>query len=84
VADGGTPCPAYDSRRRRIARTCAVASGNHGAFGIVRRGGILLEDLLGGHIDVVSAGGLKDRDEHIRREAVLVRLAATTSAVQKA
>ena len=31
-----------------------------------------LEDLLGGHIDVVSVGGLKDRDEHIRREAVLV------------
>lgn len=31
-----------------------------------------LEALLGGHIDVVSAGGLKARDEHIRREAVLV------------
>jgi predicted nucleotidyltransferase len=31
-----------------------------------------LEDLLGGHIDVVSTGGLKDRDEHIRREALLV------------
>jgi uncharacterized protein len=31
-----------------------------------------LESLLGGRIDVVSAGGLKDRDEHIRREAVLV------------
>ncbi len=31
-----------------------------------------LEDLLGGQIDVVSVGGLKDRDEHIRREAVLV------------
>ena len=31
-----------------------------------------LEALLGGHIDVVSAGGLKDRDDHIRREAVLV------------
>jgi predicted nucleotidyltransferase len=31
-----------------------------------------LEALLGGHIDVVLAGGLKDRDDHIRREAVLV------------
>ena len=31
-----------------------------------------LEDLLGGRIDVVSAGGLKPRDEHIRREAVVV------------
>lgn len=31
-----------------------------------------LEALLGAHIDVVSAGGLKDRDDHIRREAVLV------------
>jgi len=38
-----------------------------------------LEALLGGHIDVVSAGGLKDRDDHIRREAVLVGPAATTS-----
>jgi len=24
-----------------------------------------LEAVLGGHIDVVSAGGLKDRDDHI-------------------
>lgn len=31
-----------------------------------------LQALLGGRIDVVSVGGLKDRDEHIRREAVLV------------
>jgi predicted nucleotidyltransferase len=31
-----------------------------------------LEALLGGHVDVVSVGGLKVRDEHIRREAVLV------------
>ena len=31
-----------------------------------------LEALLGCTVDVVSAGGLKDRDEHIRREAVLV------------
>lgn len=31
-----------------------------------------LEELLGCRVDVVSAGGLKDRDEHIRREAVLV------------
>ena len=29
-----------------------------------------LEQLLGVPVDVVSAGGLKDRDEHIRREAV--------------
>lgn len=29
-----------------------------------------LEALLGVPVDVVSAGGLKDRDEHIRREAV--------------
>jgi predicted nucleotidyltransferase len=29
-----------------------------------------LEALLGGRVDVVSAGGLKERDEHIRREAV--------------
>ncbi|HTO00420.1 MAG TPA: nucleotidyltransferase family protein [Microthrixaceae bacterium] len=29
-----------------------------------------LERLLGVSVDVVSAGGLKDRDEHIRREAV--------------
>ncbi len=31
-----------------------------------------LERLLGCHVDVVSVGGLKERDEHIRREAVLV------------
>ena len=31
-----------------------------------------LEALLDCTVDVVSAGGLKDRDEHIRREAVLV------------
>jgi uncharacterized protein len=31
-----------------------------------------LAALLGVQIDVVSAGGLKDRDEHIRREAVLL------------
>jgi hypothetical protein len=30
-----------------------------------------LELLLDCSVDVVSAGGLKDRDEHIRREAVL-------------
>jgi uncharacterized protein len=29
-----------------------------------------LEALLGVPVDVVSSGGLKDRDEHIRREAV--------------
>lgn len=29
-----------------------------------------LEALLGVPVDVVSAGGLKDRDVHIRREAV--------------
>jgi predicted nucleotidyltransferase len=29
-----------------------------------------LEQLLGLPMDVVSEGGLKDRDEHIRREAV--------------
>ena len=31
-----------------------------------------LEALLGVRVDVVSAGGLKDRDDHIRREAVLL------------
>jgi predicted nucleotidyltransferase len=31
-----------------------------------------LEALLGCNVDVVSAGGLKERDEHIRREAVPV------------
>lgn len=31
-----------------------------------------LEVLLGVPVDVVSAGGLKERDEHIRREAVLL------------
>ena len=31
-----------------------------------------LEAFLGCTVDVVSAGGLKDRDEHIRREAVPV------------
>ena len=31
-----------------------------------------LEGLLGVKVDVVSSGGLKDRDEHIRREAVLL------------
>lgn len=31
-----------------------------------------LEALLGCSVDVVSAGGLKTRDEHIRREAVQV------------
>ncbi|HEX7195624.1 MAG TPA: nucleotidyltransferase family protein [Candidatus Limnocylindria bacterium] len=29
-----------------------------------------LEALLGVPVDVVSAGGRKDRDEHIRREAI--------------
>ena len=29
-----------------------------------------LEELLGRPVDVVSVGGLKDRDERIRREAV--------------
>ncbi|HEC10976.1 MAG TPA: nucleotidyltransferase [Acidimicrobiales bacterium] len=29
-----------------------------------------LESLLGCPVDVVSAGGLTDRDDHIRREAV--------------
>lgn len=29
-----------------------------------------LEALLGVPVDVVSAGGLKDRDDHIRREAI--------------
>lgn len=31
-----------------------------------------LESLLGIPVDVVSTGGLKDRDDHIRREAVLL------------
>ena len=31
-----------------------------------------LEALLGCDVDVVSSGGLKARDEHIRREAVTV------------
>jgi uncharacterized protein len=31
-----------------------------------------LEALLGCPVDVLSVGGLKDRDEHIRREAILV------------
>lgn len=30
----------------------------------------VLEHLLGVFVDVVSLGGLKDRDDHIRREAV--------------
>lgn len=29
-----------------------------------------LEELLGVPVDVISAGGLKDRDDHIRREAI--------------
>jgi predicted nucleotidyltransferase len=29
-----------------------------------------LQSLLGAPVDVVSAGGLKDRDDHIRQEAV--------------
>jgi len=29
-----------------------------------------LQDLLGVSVDVVSVGGLKDRDDHIRREAI--------------
>jgi predicted nucleotidyltransferase len=29
-----------------------------------------LQDLLGRPVDVVSAGGLTDRDDHIRREAI--------------
>ena len=29
-----------------------------------------LQELLGVPVDVVSVGGLKDRDDHIRREAV--------------
>lgn len=31
-----------------------------------------LEELLGVQVDVVSAGGLKDRDRHLREEAVSV------------
>ena|SRR6266542_3248874 len=31
-----------------------------------------LEELLGRRVDVVSAGGLKPRDERIRREAVAI------------
>lgn len=31
-----------------------------------------LEALLGVPVDVVSVGGLKERDDHIRREAVLL------------
>ncbi|MHB8796679.1 MAG: nucleotidyltransferase family protein [Candidatus Nanopelagicales bacterium] len=31
-----------------------------------------LEHLLGCGVDVVSVGGLKDRDDHVRREAVPV------------
>lgn len=31
-----------------------------------------LEALLGCNVDVVSVGGLKERDEQIRREAVAV------------
>jgi predicted nucleotidyltransferase len=31
-----------------------------------------VEELLGCRVDVVSAGGLKERDDHIRRESVLV------------
>lgn len=31
-----------------------------------------LEGLLGVSVDVVSVGGLKPRDEHIRQEAVLI------------
>lgn len=29
-----------------------------------------LQELLGVSVDVVSTGGLKERDEHIRREAI--------------
>ena len=29
-----------------------------------------LQELLGVPVDVVSVGGLKDRDDHIRREAI--------------
>ena len=32
-----------------------------------------LQQLLGVSVDVVSVGGLKDRDDHIRREAVPIR-----------
>ena len=38
-----------------------------------------LQALLGCRVDVVSAGGLKRRDDHIRREAVPVRAAAMRS-----
>jgi len=31
-----------------------------------------LSGLLGVHVDVVSVGGLLERDEHIRREAILI------------
>lgn len=31
-----------------------------------------LEEFLGSPVDVLSVGGLKDRDEHIRREAIPV------------
>lgn len=39
-----------------------------------------LENLLGCSVDVVSVGGLKERDEHIRRAAILVWRGATISA----
>lgn len=31
-----------------------------------------LETLLGRNVDVVSVGGLKERDDHIRREAMSI------------
>lgn len=31
-----------------------------------------LEELLGVPVDVISAGGLKQRDDHIRREAIIL------------
>jgi hypothetical protein len=39
-----------------------------------------LEALLGTPVEVVSVGGLKERDRHIRREAVSRCVVATTSA----
>lgn len=39
-----------------------------------------LESLLDVPVDVVSAGGLKTRDDHIRREAVPLGTATTTNA----
>jgi predicted nucleotidyltransferase len=56
----------HENRGRRAYLFGSVARGEDDDSSDID----LLTVLLGVSVDVVSAGGLLDRDEHIRREAV--------------